>query len=313
MAAPEPWEQDIQAGRPVGGLGYHGDVRPRVIQGGGDRVEPGLERREAVPRRVSFLPEFDRDRAVRPLVKPERFDGTEDWTMYLQHFEWCALLNRWTEEEKAGFLMVSVTGAARQALANVGRNQPLNYSTITRTLQARFDSSGRLELDRLRLKNRQKQKDETLSALADDVKRLVDRVFADIPDEAREKLARDNFIDALTDSDMRIRIIQMRTRNIQEAMEAAIELETLSKAESERNPKRVRELQTESSADQEPTELKDLQDQIAKLKKQLQSMEPNQSSQTRQCYNCGDTSHMIRDCPKPRKDSFKRKDKPQGN
>ena len=224
-----------------GDHGYHGDVWPhshQVLQGGGDRpprrsTEQMFQPREQVPKNLLY-DERVGGHTNRPLVKPERFDGTEDWNTYIKHFEWVAELNGWNEREKANFLTVSVTGTARQVLAGLPKERLLDYHDVVKVLQSRFDPTGRLELHRIQLKNRVRQPGETLSAVADDIRCLVDRVFVDIPADARDKLARDCFIDALADGEMRIRVIQMHTPTFNEAVEAAIELEAFTKAEKER-------------------------------------------------------------------------------
>ena len=138
----------------------------------------------------------------------------------------------------------------------------------------------------------------------------------DIPTEARNKLARDSFIDALTDSEMRTRILQMRTQTIQEAMEAAIELEALTTAEKERGQRRVRELGG-SKAATDSSELKMIRGELERLKRQLAqaTLEGGvgnpRNNRTRVCYNCGDPSHFIKDCPQPKR-QFSREE-PKGN
>ena len=313
-----------------------GDVRPRVgrMQGGGDRVPPVA--RDQLRRLADCEPEYrerrrgrhevvggdapwvrpavDQNRTEirnRPIIKPERFDGSEDWSTYIQHFEWVSELNGWNDYDKAKFLTVSVTGTARQVLAGVSRNRLLDYDTIVHTLRARFDPVGRVELHRIQLKNRVRKPGEPLSDLADDVRRLVDRVFADIPIESREKLARDCFIDALTDGEMRTRILQMRTRSIQEAMEAAIELEALNTAEHERNPptKKVRELGRANTDDKSLQESirEILGEELQKIKIELAAQQKSSGNRQqtnangRRCYNCGSDSHFIKDCPEPKK------------
>ena len=201
--------------------------RGRELQGGGDRP-----RRHDVSVAQGSQQDYRRPQyaTARPVVRPDKFDGTEDWPTYLQHFEWCAEMNGWSDLEKARYLAVSMTGNARQVLATAHKEVILDYQAVVCTLQSRFDYSAKIELDRIQLKNRVRQKGESLYTLGDDIRRLIDRVFKDIPRTARDKLARDSFIDALTDSDVRLRVLQMRTRNLQEAMEAAYEIETIKHA-----------------------------------------------------------------------------------
>ena len=314
------WDGDLEG--PVDD-GYHGDVGPRSYFGQGDCDRPGATPHpDAARLQINNSPAEGRfiqatshptnashmhlkltrncDRSTRPLVKPEKFDGTEDWNTYIQHFDWCAEINGWTEQEKAQFLAVSVTGTARQVLAGVDKERLRHYGVVVQILRARFDPVGRMEFHRMQLKNRVRKSEESLSALADDIRGLVDRVFHDIPMESREKLARDCFIDALTDVEMRTRILQMRTSTLQEAMETAIELEAISNAELERGHKWVREIGCAQMVD-ESAKLKKMEEEVSDLKRQLAEAQAGRSVSTRRCYNCGDLSHCIKDCQKPKK------------
>ena len=67
----------------------------------------GLYRHDPVSQRRPLQEEN-----IRPVVHPDKFDCGIGWQDYLTHFELCADLNRWSEEQKAIYLAVSLRGAA---------------------------------------------------------------------------------------------------------------------------------------------------------------------------------------------------------
>ena len=235
----------------------------------------------------------------RPLMKPDRYDGTEDWDSYIHHFEWCAELNGWPDADKASFLLVALTGTARQVLARETRQRFVDYNSIVQVLQARFDPAGRTELHRIQLKTRVQKPGESLLMLADDIRRLVDKVYHNVPEEARGKMARDAFIDALTDREMRLRVLQMRTTTLQEALEAAIELEAMMLAEEARSLTSVRMIGSVGFQDPPPCAPQEFQQEMIRLLKELADTLSigTARSEPRLCYKCGDPSHRVRNCP----------------
>ena len=48
------------------------------------------------------------DHAKKVMVKPAMYDGTVAWLDYKAHFDACAELNEWTEEQKGLYLSVSL-------------------------------------------------------------------------------------------------------------------------------------------------------------------------------------------------------------
>ena len=87
----------------------------------------------------SFLPDDERpdkyvtlrkkksdpqDMAGKTIMKPATFDGTVAWTDYRAHFEACAELNGWSEEQKGLYLSVSLRGQAQGVFGNLGPGRP---------------------------------------------------------------------------------------------------------------------------------------------------------------------------------------------
>ena len=221
----------------------------------------GLYRHDPVSQRRPLQEEN-----IRPVVHPDKFDCGIGWQDYLTHFELCADLNRWSEEQKAIYLAVSLRGAAQELLCNLTSEDRRSYTVLVRNLAARFGSESQTELFRTQLKSRMRLPRETLSELAQRIKWLVARAYPQAVTLLREMLAMDHFIDALHDSESRLRLNQNKPRNLDEAVCMAIELEEFQKAEAEQTgTKYIRMTATD--------EVSSLQKKIADLERQMNRLQ----------------------------------------
>lgn len=88
-------------------------------------------------------------------------------------------------------------------LPNVERR---DYNHLVKALTTRFGSQGRAEIYRAQIQIRIRNKDETISELAQSIKKLTRRAYPDAPSSLTKILSLDHFIDVIPDSDMRLRI-----------------------------------------------------------------------------------------------------------
>jgi hypothetical protein len=63
------------------------------------------------------------------------------------------------------------------------------------------------------------------------IRRLVNLAYPTVPENVRDTLAKQHFMEPLADSEMRIRIKQSRPQNLNDAIRLAVELETFNRAE----------------------------------------------------------------------------------
>ena len=105
--------------------------------------------------------------------QPPPYDGRSPWDAYRTQFQMLATVNGWNTQEKAAYLAVSLKGAAVNVLNGIPADQLYNYNTLLAALEARFGSGHQAELNRMKLKNRVRKREEGLTELAEDVEKLI--------------------------------------------------------------------------------------------------------------------------------------------
>ena len=149
-------------------------------------------------------------------VKAATFDGTGSWKDYQAHFDAVAELNGWSTVEKGLYLAVSLRGQAQGVFGNIS-TQSRDYDKLVLALEERFAPPNQTELYRVQLRERRQTASETLSAMGQDIRRLTNLAYPTAPCDVRETLAKEQFIDALHSSDMRLRVKQARPSDLNDA------------------------------------------------------------------------------------------------
>ena len=166
------------------------------------------------------------ERESKVICKSNMYDGQTSWEAYYAQFCIIADMNGWRDSEKAAFLATSLKGTALQVLANLASDGRQDFRSLVAALDSRFGTSHRTEISKVKFKNRVRQRDEELPALAEDIERLARWAYAGASPILIDTLARDQLIDSLPDDDMRLRFRQERPPTLQRALELALELES---------------------------------------------------------------------------------------
>ena len=235
--------------------------------------------------------------------KPDKFDGTHSWLDYHSHFEACAEINGWSLHQKGLYLAGSLQGQARGVLGNLPRGTQPDYLTLVKALEERFSPPSQTDLYRVQFRERRQRAGETLPELGQAMNRLVHMAFPSAPDEVKETLATDQFINALADSDVRIRIKQAHPKDLNDAVRLAVELDAYNQAEKQSS---VRATRHEETLDNFKTLLTDLSKKVDNLQKtqfvpqRMHETGPDTPTQKERktCYYCKKPGHFRRDCRK---------------
>ena len=100
-----------------------------------------------------------------------------------------------------------------------------------KVLEERFAPPNQTKLYRVQMRERRQKPGETLPELGQAIRRLANSTYPKASSDIKETLSKDEFVDALVDSEMRIHIKQSRPSNLNEAIKLAAELEAYNRAE----------------------------------------------------------------------------------
>ena len=168
-------------------------------------------------------------------VKPQLYDGLSDIDEYLIQFNIVSEINKWNEHSKALHLASSLTGSARSLLSELDVGNRHIFSELVNALQSRFGTVNKAEIYRAQLKNRLRQKGETIPELAQNIRKLTRQAYPAANSSLVDTLALDYFIDSLLDSEVRIRLRECSPKNILEAETLAVKMEAQRIADRQRS------------------------------------------------------------------------------
>ena len=249
--------------------------------------------------------------------RPQPFGGDAPWDAYKLQFEMLAEVNMWSDGEKATFLAISLRGPALTVLTNLPPEGRRTYTALVAALDKRFGTAHQTELNRMKLRSRARKPDESLQELAGDVERLARLAYPDATDNMLDIIVKDQFLDALRDEDLRLRIRQSRPTSLNEALEQALELESYQLANRHRS-RTIREVQLEQEvAKQHPVNktavdtgsLEKLQQCLLEaIQRCSEGISPTpaprdstpRGTKTKglYCWGCGEEGHIRRFCKK---------------
>ena len=168
-------------------------------------------------------------------LKPQTFAGTgDDFDDFLTHFEITSEINGWNYRSKSSYLANNLKGAARALLNELNDIQRRDYRCLVQKLKERYGSENRAEVFRLQLKSRIKGKGETTAELAQAIRKLTRQAYPQVSLDVVETLSVDHFIDALPESEIRLRLREVGPTTLAEAERIAVRMDAHRQADKQR-------------------------------------------------------------------------------
>ncbi|CAG2249603.1 unnamed protein product [Mytilus edulis] len=102
---------------------------------------------------------------TRREIKLANYDGTSEWSDFKSHFDACAVINNWDDQEKGLYLATALRGQAQGVFSDLPTEKRMDYTTLIKALQERFSPPNQTELYRVQLKERRQKASESLPEL----------------------------------------------------------------------------------------------------------------------------------------------------
>ncbi|KRZ81846.1 Transposon Ty3-I Gag-Pol polyprotein [Trichinella sp. T8] len=162
----------------------------------------------------------------RTIAIPEQYDGSIDWNEWLEHFEDAAAVNGWSEAEKLKWLPLSLSQKARSTFQQLPPSTRSSYRSCVTSLKEQLDPPRNAAVYHAELENRRRRARESWSDICRDIRRLVEKAYLTLSDDAKDIIGLDKFLSTLDRPELVLLVKQRNPKNIEEAVRAALEVES---------------------------------------------------------------------------------------
>ena len=109
-------------------------------------------------------------------------------------------------------LATCLHGSAVEILSDLESHERTHYPSLKRVLCDRYDAENQCQIFKAQLKSRLRKNNESLSELAHDISKLVRKAYIELTPKMRDTIAKDTFIEALSDRELELAVFQGNTK-----------------------------------------------------------------------------------------------------
>lgn len=125
-------------------------------------------------------------------------------------------------------------GAALLQLQSIPPTVHADYDDLKAALWFKFVPQEWIKLHKAKFGARQQEKHEKLSDLSSSLQRLARKAYPEAAEELQGSLAKDQFIDALEDREIRLKLRESGANTLNEAVSRTLQIEAMCEAELRR-------------------------------------------------------------------------------
>ena len=248
-----------------------------------------------------------------PHMKPQSYNGDEDWESYLNHFELCAKLGRWSYHDRVLYLAASLRGNAQIYYMTLMPAERSSYHKPVVKLGIRFSNARQQTMWISRLEARVRRQNESIAELGDDLRRMSQRAYSSLNNEAKEMLALNQLYKSVS-PESKYKCISKNCTSVTQAVsiielyeatlgeDSAKNVVCQATAEPDRNSQAKESFSYSRDDNNLQGILRKLQNCIEMLSRQCNTQTcgdqgPRDRNGQRLCYHCFSPRHLQRDCP----------------
>jgi len=194
-----------------------------------DGDDSGSSESDVATKRKSEKKKQGNSRHFKKWLTLEKFDGTTPLSIFLSQLDTCVKYNGWDVEDKASHLRVSLKGNAEYIIDDENL-EGASYPKLIKRLKSRFGTEGQSSLYRSQMRTRKRGKEKALQSLYHDINRMAGLAYPGKSSIHRELAAIDAFIDALGDSNLRMRVCDKEPKSLDHALHIALLAEANTEA-----------------------------------------------------------------------------------
>ena len=181
------------------------------------------------------------------IVQVDKFEGG-DIDEFIEHFEICALANGWEVEKKALMIATCLKGEALGVYKTVNSEGRKDYRIVKETLQNAFRAEDQRFTALSEFHQRSMFPNETPQRYLFEMKRLLNKAFPEMDDQAKEQLNFEQFIRGLPKAVYENIRISPDIKTCQDALRRAQVLIRMHNENSDSQPELVVSVNTKEKA-----------------------------------------------------------------